>query len=192
VIPELITSPEGKMRYQASLEKKLEETKITESGSLEMNKMWNNVKDRIIAAGEEVMGTTTQKKNVEWFDEECREKIAKKNEARRRMLQKETRGSCEKYKKLRKDAKEICKKKKNEHLQKQLEEIEQLNRQNERRKFYKEMDNIRKSYHPRQEACRDKDGKVLWNREVWAVPRLCELYPGICLTTEEKARKNLS
>jgi len=27
---------------------------------------------------------------------------------------------------------------------------------------------------------------------VRAVPRLCELYPGICLTTEEKARENLS
>jgi len=27
---------------------------------------------------------------------------------------------------------------------------------------------------------------------VRAVPRLCELYPGICLTSEEKARKNLS
>jgi len=27
---------------------------------------------------------------------------------------------------------------------------------------------------------------------VWAVPRHGELYPGICLTTEEKARKNLS
>jgi len=25
-----------------------------------------------------------------------------------------------------------------------------------------------------------------------AMSRLCELYPGICLTTEEKARKNLS
>jgi hypothetical protein len=24
------------------------------------------------------------------------------------------------------------------------------------------------------------------------MPSLCELYPGICLTTEEKARKNLS
>jgi len=24
------------------------------------------------------------------------------------------------------------------------------------------------------------------------VPRLCGLYPGICLTTEEKARRNLS
>jgi len=27
---------------------------------------------------------------------------------------------------------------------------------------------------------------------VRAVPRLCEFYPGICLTTEEKARKTLS
>jgi len=26
---------------------------------------------------------------------------------------------------------------------------------------------------------------------VRAVPRLCEFYPGICLTTEEKARKTL-
>jgi hypothetical protein len=25
-----------------------------------------------------------------------------------------------------------------------------------------------------------------------AVPRLCKLYPGICLTTEEKTRKNFS
>jgi hypothetical protein len=30
------------------------------------------------------------------------------------------------------------------------------------------------------------------NWEVPAVPRLCELYPAICLTPEEKARKTLS
>jgi hypothetical protein len=30
------------------------------------------------------------------------------------------------------------------------------------------------------------------NWEVRAVPLLCELYPGICLTTEEQARENLS
>ena len=81
------------------------------------------------------------------------------------MLQKETRGSYEKYKELQKDAKKVCKKKKKEHLQKQLEETEQLNRQNERRKFYKAMDNIRKGYHPRQEACRDKEGNVLCDKE---------------------------
>jgi phage-related protein len=38
--------------------------------------------------------------------------------------------------------------KKKEHLQKKLEEIKQLNRQNERRKSYKAMDKIRKGYQP--------------------------------------------
>jgi uncharacterized integral membrane protein len=33
--------------------------------------------------------------------------------------------------------------------------------------------------------------QLIWGR-VWAMPCLCELYPGICLTTEEKAWKNLS
>jgi len=40
-----------------------------------------------------------------------------------------------------------------------------LDRQDERRKFYKAMDKIRKGCHPRQEACRDKDGKVLFDKE---------------------------
>ena len=121
------------------------------------------MKEKIIAAGEETMGTTIQMKNAEWFDEECREipVIAKKNEVRRRILQKETRGSYEKYKELQKDVTRVCKKKKKGHLQKQLEETEQMDRQNEKRKFYKAMDKIRKGYHPRQEACRDKDGNVL-------------------------------
>jgi len=63
------------MRYQPSLEQKLEETNIIEPESQDINKMWNNVKETIIAASEETMGTTIiQKKNIERFDEECREK----------------------------------------------------------------------------------------------------------------------
>jgi hypothetical protein len=34
--------------------------------------------------------------------------------------------------------------------------------------------------------------KKIKNWEVRAVPRLCDLYPGICLTTKEKARKTFS
>jgi hypothetical protein len=37
---------------------------------------------------------------------------------------------------------------------------------------------------------KENNWEVNW--EVRAVPRLCDLYPGICLTTVEKARKNLS
>jgi hypothetical protein len=38
----------------------------------------------------------------------------------------------------------------------------------------------------KQNSTNNNFGRVL------AVPSLCELYPGICLTTEQKARKNLS
>jgi len=41
---ELITSPEGKTRYQASLENKLEGAKIIESEFLDINKMWIDAK----------------------------------------------------------------------------------------------------------------------------------------------------
>ena len=40
-----------------------------------------------------------------------------------------------------------------------------MNRQNERRKSYKGMDEIRKEYHSRQEACRDRDENVPWDKE---------------------------
>ena len=39
---------------------------------------------------------------------------------------------------------------------------------------------------------RTQNNTIIYFGRVRAVPRLCELYPGICLTTEEKARRNLS
>jgi len=43
----------------------------------------------------------------------------------------------------------------------------------------------------RLSGIRAQSGQTNWGR-VRAMPRLCELYPGICLTTKEKPRKNLS
>jgi len=44
---------------------------------------------------------------------------------------------------------------------------------------------------------RDFCQALMWSHRAWgrgmrAVPWLCIVYPGICLTTEEKSRKNLS
>ena len=43
----------------------------------------------------------------------------------------------------------------------------------------------------RLSGIRTQSGQTNWGK-VRTVPPLCELYPGICLTTEEKARKTLS
>lgn len=67
--------------------------------------------------------------------------INEKNKAREKMIQRETRGNCEKYKQLRLKANIMCKRKKKERLK---EEIDILNQGSEIKKFYSAMDIIRK------------------------------------------------
>jgi hypothetical protein len=59
------------------------------------------------------------------------------------MIERETRSNCEKYYELRR-AHKICKKKKKESIKKQTEEMDQVNVQNERRKFYRAVDKLKK------------------------------------------------
>jgi AmiR/NasT family two-component response regulator len=59
-------------------------------------------------AAEEKLGKWQQVQN-EWFDQECRVAIEDKNRARGIMMQRETRGNCERYKQLRQNADRICK-----------------------------------------------------------------------------------
>lgn len=47
-------------------------------------------------------------------------------------------------------------------LRKQVEEIEQLNQSNEIRKFYAAMSKIRKGFQPKDNKCKDKYGKILF------------------------------
>jgi hypothetical protein len=78
------------------------------------------------------------------------------------MLEKETRANTERYQELRREANRICKKKrKKEKMKEQLEEIEQLSKQNERRKFYKALDKIKKVFQPRVNNCKTKTRKVI-------------------------------
>ena len=74
------------------------------------------------------------------------------------MLQKETRSNYEEYQEWRRKTNRICKSKKKENVKKKLEEINQLSQQNERRKFYKSVNNMKRSLQPRMSGCRGKMG----------------------------------
>jgi hypothetical protein len=90
------------------------------------------------------LGSEKNTRNEKWFDEECANFIEEKNKARKKMIERETRSNCEKYYELRKRAYKICKKKKKESIKKQIDEIDRLNVQNERRKFYRAVDKFKK------------------------------------------------
>jgi hypothetical protein len=50
---------------------------------------------------------------------------------------------------------------KEENMKERLEEIEQLSKQNERRKFYKAVDKAKRGFQPRIFHCKTKTGKVI-------------------------------
>jgi hypothetical protein len=46
-------------------------------------------------------------------------------------------------------------------MKRQLEEIEELSKQNDRRKFYKAVDKVKKGFQPKITNCKTKTGKVI-------------------------------
>ena len=46
-------------------------------------------------------------------------------------------------------------------MRKRLEEINQLNQQNERSKFYKSVNNMKRGFQPRMSGCTGKDGRMI-------------------------------
>ena len=134
---------QNRKEYQQILKSKLRTgNKGKEKGEMGVEEQWKRIQRVIKEAAEE---TTQEQKLIRkenWFDEEYTQIIADKNIARRKMLEKETRTNTRRYQELREEANRICKKKK-EKMTEKLEEIKQLSKQNERRKFYKAVDRVR-------------------------------------------------
>ena len=82
-------------KYQQVLESNLKS--VGEEGADSVQKKWEQLEKAIKTAAEETIGETKHKKNEEWFDEECAAYIREKNNARQKMIQKETRPNYEEY-----------------------------------------------------------------------------------------------
>ena len=143
-----------------------------EDEELGVDEQWKKTERAIKEAAEETIKEQKLTREENWFDEECAQIIEEKNIARRKMLEKETRANTERYQELRRKANKIGKKKKKKkkkknknkkkkNMKERLEEIEQLSKQIERRKFYKSMDKAKRGFQPRIIHCKTKTGKVI-------------------------------
>ena len=105
------------------------------------------------------------------------------------MIQKETRFNYEEYQEWRRKTNRICKGKKRENIKKQLEEINQLNQQNERRKFYKAVNNMKRRFQPRMSGFKGKDGKII-GEEKKILERWTEHFAELLKEAEDKEKEN--
>jgi hypothetical protein len=93
-------NPSKLRQYRTSLHNKLKVTPDTTN----VEKEWERMKEAITEASNEVIQTQNRTTRNEWWDEECRQCIERKNEARNKWLQQKTTASQEWYIKRRKEA----------------------------------------------------------------------------------------
>jgi hypothetical protein len=130
-VQKLQENKEMQQNYQRKIEEKIGEYK--EEGNVEKN--WKRIEKVIKEAADETVSKEGNQCNKEWFDEECAEVVLEKNNARKRMLQRETRINYGGYQELRREANRICKKKKKkERMKRQLEERKRIEYVRRRRK----------------------------------------------------------
>lgn len=154
--------------YRTALRNKMAEATVSNNTQNEddVDKLWNEARTIIMKTAEEQIGRIERRRNQEWFDEECKQIIEQKNEARNRLMNRRTRNYNEIYKNLRKKSKKLMKRKKREALKGKIKEIDELSKENEQRKFYAAVNKMKKGFQPRINACRDLDGEILTNEDL--------------------------
>uniref|UniRef100_A0A8D8YS40 Craniofacial development protein 2 n=1 Tax=Cacopsylla melanoneura TaxID=428564 RepID=A0A8D8YS40_9HEMI len=159
--PIMKKDPEKVKEYQQTIERRLEDI-IKEDCNVEtIDEEWDKIEKAITEAANETIGERQRKRNEEWFDQQCEQAIRKKNEARKQMLQINTRRNKERYKALRREANNVCKQKKKEALNRKLKEVDELNKDSEDRKFYEAVKRIKRKFQPKMEECKGKDGTLI-------------------------------
>ena len=108
------------------------------------------------------MEKQVKKQLSDWFDEECREVTEVKNKAYVKMQQRSyTRASTDKYQEAQRKEKQIHKRKKKQYEKERAERLEELGQQNQTRKFYRDINNLRKDFKPKLTVCKSRNGDIL-------------------------------
>jgi hypothetical protein len=108
-----------------------------------INDDWNDIKTAITETASEIFQIQGKPTRNEWWDDDCRQVIREKNNARIKALQSKTRASQEVYREIRKMANKMCRNKKKKWLNDKIMQIEENHKKNEMRKFFEGIKNIR-------------------------------------------------
>jgi len=80
-------------------------------------------KKTLITSAQDIIGEKQHERKEEWYDQECREMVEVKREARLKCIQRSTRANQEDYNRKRTAACRVCRRKKRELLKTEVDEI---------------------------------------------------------------------
>jgi hypothetical protein len=125
---------------------------------------WNRIQKILKETAEKTIGSAAPSRRNKWFDSECESANREKNEARLRMLQRHTRQNENEYKEKRKFQQRLCRKKKREYEQNEIQDIVEAAEMHDSRIMYKKVNALRTEYKPHTTSCLDREGNILCDR----------------------------
>jgi len=126
-----------------------------------INEEWERIQEAITDAANEVIQIQSRTPRNEWWDEECREHTKKKNEARSKWLQQNTRASQEAYKKMRIEANVPIRRKKKAWMNNKISQIEYNHKRKDSRKFFQEIKTLKPQQSILPTTCKDTSGNTI-------------------------------
>jgi hypothetical protein len=121
------------------------------------------IKTSIKTNAEEVLEERKNQVRKESSDDECRQKLEERNKARLNMLR-VTRATRDEYQMKRRVANSTCKRKKREWENEKSTKLQMDFEEHRKRKYYREVKEIKTGFQPQINFCRDKDGNMLADR----------------------------
>lgn len=173
---EKLAIDEEKLRYQTAIASRVQGRGEEEEESVES--IWATIKGDILAAAEEVVGFCETRRSSDWFDNECEVALKEREDARKKFLQTETRTALAAFAEQRKKSRKIVKAKKREKEQRRLQALEEQFQRSESRRFFREVNALRKGFQPRLSICKDRNGDVLCAKEA-IINRWEEYFDGL-------------
>ena len=164
----LLDNPGVKADYQLEISNRFEiltdssdnEDDISNNKEIDVNKMWEAIRDTVKGAAKEHVGEMKRQKNKPWFDDECLKLHEERKQARQRWLGNKNEANTNNYSNAKRNATRGFRNKKREYITQKIREIEENGKTNNVRDLYKGVNSLRKCYQPRLGMIRNECGDL--------------------------------
>lgn len=137
---------------------------VRQEESSDIQQEYSHKRKCISETSQELLGQGRRKRNEDWYDYGCISMGRETNEARMRLINRNTTQSRELYKQKWKEAYRLYRKKKGKKINKQTEDIQNQSNNKEYRKFYKGVKELRTEYTSKIYKLVDKRERTLVER----------------------------
>ena len=154
---------EAKQNYQVEISNRfatLESSDEVEK-ELDVNSVWENIRDSIKIAAEQSIGYYETKKKKPWFDEDCCMVVERRKQAKLKFLQDPVEEKRDNYFNERREASRTLRNKKRGYLKEKLNEVETNSKNKNIRDLYKGIKEFKNGYQPRVNVIKDENGDLL-------------------------------